>query len=230
MTTLHSAITRDSLPWARKTRAAAVGLALVVALAGCSPSSENEPATSNAQPSATAGSDLTDAIAEDSNTLDAGPVDESSEADGADEATEEAPGAGGPIPDDVGNATLYVDGVEFNDFTGDCEISREHGKKDVGDLNEGDISAIIAIDNVKAHEDMAMNYVAINEERFRFGDPLEAAGVGGPRNKGEILTMTEKGPRGADGSRDIVEVRFAGVLEDGTEINADVICELQNAF
>ncbi len=202
-----------------------VALSLAATLGACSPSSGDESTSSVEQPSSPADSSATDAIAEDSNTLEADPTDEGLSDDG----TDEAPDAGGPSPDDVGNATLYVNGAEFTDFTGDCEISREHGKKDVGNLNEGDISAIIAIDNVKAHEDIAMNYVAINEESFRFRDLVGAAGVDTPA-KGEIVTMTEQGPRGTDGSRDIVEVRFAGVLEDGSEVNADVICELQNAF
>jgi FKBP-type peptidyl-prolyl cis-trans isomerase len=59
---------------------------------------------------------------------------------------------------------------------------------------------------------------------------MGAAGVGGSSARGEITSLTELGPRTADGSRDIVEVHFAGVLEDGTTIDADVVCELQNAF
>jgi hypothetical protein len=114
--------------------------------------------------------------------------------------------------------------VEFPDFTGNCEISGRNGKEDVGD-----IVAIIGIDNVKAHEDSAMNYVALNEESFTFRDPMGAVGVGGPSAKGKITSLTELGTRTADGSRDIVEVRFAGVLEDGTTIDADIVCELQNA-
>jgi hypothetical protein len=146
------------------------------------------------------------------------------------ETTEDAPDAGSYTSDDVGSATLHVDGVEFPDFVGDCEISRQNGKEDVGDLNDGDIVTIIAIDNVAAHEESSMNYVALNEESFTFRDPLGAAGVGGPSAKGEITAITELGPRSADGSRDIVQVRFAGVLEDGTTVDADIVCELQNAF
>ena len=125
---------------------------------------------------------------------------------------------------------MFVDGVEFPDFTGDCEISRQNGKEDVGDLNEGDIVLVVGIDNVAAHEDSAMNYIAINEESFTFRDHAGVTGVAGPSAKGTIETLTELGPRAADGSRDIVQVRLGGVLEDGTTLDADVVCELQNAF
>lgn len=145
------------------------------------------------------------------------------------EGTQDAPNPGGYTSEDVGNATLRVNGVEFPDFTGDCEISRGYVKEDVGDLNTGDIESIIGIDNVKAHADNAMNYVALNEESFRFRDQVGAAGVG-TSAQGAITSLTELGPRTADGSRDIVEVRFAGAFEDGTAIDADVVCELQNAF
>ncbi|MBH0083709.1 hypothetical protein [Salinibacterium sp. SWN167] len=136
---------------------------------------------------------------------------------------------GGLSTDDVGNATLRINGVEFPDFTGDCEINRGNGSEDVGDLNDGDIVTIIGIDNVDAHEDMLMNYIALNEESFRFRDQEAAAGVGNNAD-GTISRLSEISARTADGSRDIVEVRFAGAFEDGTPIEADVVCELQNAF
>ena len=75
-----------------------------------------------------------------------------------------------------------------------------------------------------------MNYVALNEESFTFRDLTGAAGVSGPSAKGVITSLTELGPRTPDGSRDIVEVRFAGMLDDGTTLDANVVCELQNAF
>lgn len=204
MTLPHPSYTSTPLSWVRKARVAAVVVAIVAALAACSPSGDDEPASSGTQPAA----------AEGENTG---------------EENTGTPDTGGYTSDDVGNGTLRVNGVEFPDFTGDCEISRENGKQDVGDLNVGDIVAIIGIDNVTAHEDMAMNYTALNEERFTFRDSVGAAGVGDSA-KGDITTLTELGPRTADGSRDIVEVRFAGVLDDGTTVDADVVCELQNTF
>lgn len=191
-------------------RAWAAGLALV-ALAGltaCSPAAETEPAAGEPTSASEFDEDVPDA-------------------DGGDDGTG---GAGAHTSDDVGTATVFVDGVEFPDFTGDCEISRQNGKEDVGDLNEGDIVLVVGIDNVAAHEDSAMNYIAINEESFTFRDHAGVTGVAGPSAKGTIETLTELGPRAADGSRDIVQVRLGGVLEDGTTLDADVVCELQNAF
>ncbi len=192
-------------PRARTAWLAAGALAITATLAACAPSSDEAPTSA-----ASEAADTTDGTTTDDGTSDSD--------------------AGGFTSDDVGNATLRVDGVEFPDFTGDCEISRENGKFDVGDLNDGDIVTIIGIDNVKAHEDEAMNYVALNEESFTFRDLTGAAGVSGPSAKGVITSLPELGPRTPDGSRDIVEVRFAGMLDAGTTLDANVVCELQNAF
>ncbi|GAA3622904.1 hypothetical protein GCM10022200_01360 [Microbacterium awajiense] len=192
----------------RRAWGAGLALALVAGLAACSSSADTEPA--GGEPTS-----VTDAGTEGAEASDDGAV---------------TTGAGAYTSDDVGNATLFVDGVEFPDFTGDCEISRQNGKEDVGDLNEGDIVLVVGIDNIAAHEDSAMNYVALNEETFTFRDLAGAAGVGGSSADGIIDTLTELGPRSADGSRDIVLVRLAGFLDDGTAVDADVVCELQNAF
>ncbi|MBH0024404.1 hypothetical protein [Salinibacterium sp. SWN248] len=204
MTTAHSSLMPFSVLWARKARLAAIVLAISATLAACSPAADPADSTTT----------------EETTTAD--------ETTGDEETTEE-PATGGLSTDDVGNATLRINGVEFPDFTGDCEISRGFGAEDVGDLNDGDIVTIIGIDNVDAHEDMLMNYIALNEESFRFRDQEAAAGVGNNAN-GTISTLTEISERTPDGSRDIVEVRFAGAFEDGTPIEADVVCELQNKF
>lgn len=217
MTPPRPPFTFDSRYWARKSGAAAVVLTLAATLAACSASSEAGPADSDAQPTAPAIATTPGPSAADQG------VDES-------DTPQESVNAGNYTSDDVGNATLHVDGVEFPDFTGGCEISRQNGKEDVGDLSEGDIVTIIGIDNVQAHEDIAMNYVALDDETFMFRDLVGASGLEEPSAKGQITSLTELGPRTADGSRDIVEVRFAGVLEGGTTLDADVVCELQNAF
>ncbi|MEJ1155239.1 hypothetical protein [Microbacterium marmarense] len=211
----HPSFVFVSPAWARTAGVAVVALALSATLAACSTTADDD----------TVGSDTATSVADDTTTDDS----TSSEESAADEDEEAAAAAGSYTSDDVGNATLYIGGVEFPDFTGDCEISRGHGTEDVGDLNDGDIVAIIAVDNTAAHEDTSMNYIALNEESFRFRDLVGAAGVGNTA-EGEITTMTEQGPRSADGSRDIVEVRFAGTFEDGTAIDADIVCELQNTF
>ncbi|MBH0099346.1 hypothetical protein I6E68_09360 [Salinibacterium sp. NSLL150] len=205
MTTAHSSLTPSPLSWVRTARVAAFVVAVTATLAACSPAAD-EPADS--------------ATTEETTTAD--------ETTG-DEGTPDEPAADGYTSDDVGNATLRIDGVEFPDFTGECDISRQAGKEVVGDLSEPGLFMIIALDNVKAHEEMSMNLVSIADGGFRFGDLVEAAGVGSPA-KGELTPQSELGPRTADGSRDIVELRFAGAFEDSTPIEADIVCELQNAF
>ena len=204
MTLSRSLAAPTSRSWARTMSVAVLALACAAKLAACSPGAG--PGDPGSAPSA--------------------PVDGSS----GDEQTTDEPDGVGYTPEDVGNGTLTVNGVTFPDFVGDCEINRNNGREDVGDLNEGDINTIIGIDNVEAHLESSMSYVAISEESFTFRDPQSAAGVGLGRHKGVINTMTELSPRTASGSRDIVEVRFAGVLEDGTTVDADVVCELQNTF
>lgn len=204
MTTAHSSLMPSSVLWARKARLAAIVLTVSATLAACSPAAD--PADSTTTEETTTADETT-----------------------GDEGTPEESAAGDLSTDDVGNATLRIDGVEFPDFTGDCDISRQSGKEDVGDLTMPGLFMIIALDNVKAHEEMSMNLISVADTGFRFGDLVEAAGVGSPA-KGELAPQSELGPRTADGSRDIVEVRFAGAFEDGTPIEADIVCELQNAF
>ncbi|WP_152649261.1 hypothetical protein [Demequina flava] len=206
-----------SFRWARQLRVSAIAAVAVALVAACSTSEGTDPTSAEAEPSGASGSAT---VAESPS-----PVQDLDDADNEDTAESVS-----YVSEDVGTASLHVDGVEFSDFLGDCEISRNNGAEDVGDLNEGDIVTVIAIDNVAAHEDIAMNYVAINKEEFTFRDLMGAAGVDDPTADGVITTLTELGPRTADGSRDIVEVRFAGILEDGTTVDADIVCELQNAF
>ena len=187
--------------WARKAGVAAVILAVTTTLAACATP------TDDVSPGAP--------VTEESGTTE--------------EETPEAPEAGAYTSDDVGNGSITVNGVEFPDFTGDCGITRNHGREDIGDLNEGTLNGTVAVDNVAAHEDMSMNFVSTGMDDFKFRDFLGITGVDSPAD-GEITSMTELGPRTAEGSRDIVEVRFAGVLEDGTTLDADIVCELQNAF
>ncbi|MEV8254248.1 hypothetical protein AB0O95_09815 [Rhodoglobus sp. NPDC076762] len=202
MTTAHSSLMPSSVLRARTARLAAIVLAVSATLAACSPAAD-EPA--------------------DSATTEESTTDETT----GDEETPAEPAAGGLSSDDVGNATLRINGVEFPDFTGDCDISRQAGSEDVGDLTMPGLFMILALDNVKAHEEMSMNLVSVADGGFRFGDLTGAAGVGSPA-KGQLTPQSELGARTVDGSRDIVEVRWAGEFEDGTPIEADVVCELQN--
>lgn len=191
---------------ARRMLVPAVVLAVMASLGACSSSADDEPAG--------------DAVAEPT-------TDEETLSDDPDGATDDRGASAG----DVGNATLRIGGVEFPDFVGSCDLGLR-SQEDVGDLSTlalSDLTTVIGIDNVEAHPETMMNFTAVGAARFRFRDQADAAGAG-TTAKGEITALTELGPRTASGSRDIVEVRFAGALEDGTSFEADVVCEIQNAF
>lgn len=89
MTSAHSSLSFAPHPRARTTLVAAVVLALSATLAACSPAVEEGPTGADTPPV-----EVTDEDADDDNA-------------------DEAPTGGSPTTDDVGNATLRVDGVEF---------------------------------------------------------------------------------------------------------------------
>ncbi len=139
-------------------------------------------------------------------------------------ANDDADSGGGDAgaTDTVGNGVLRIDGVESTGFSGDCEISRDFGGEDVGDVSVEGLSVIVGIDNVdesNPDDENDLNFVMINERGFRI------------RNQpGDIVSITEVGSRSSSGSQDFVTIRFAGALDDGRAVEADVYCELQNQF
>ena len=111
-------------------------------------------------------------------------------------------------------------GVENGGFVGDCEIARNSGGDDVGDLSSSDgLSVIVAVDNVESQPTEELNFVMLNDENFRV--------VNVP---GTVESITESGSRTSSGSRDYVTIVFAGTLEDGRAVEAELLCELQNKF
>lgn len=151
----------------------------------------------------------------------------SSDGDADDAAVEEstddgetADGGGGAAPDDVGSGVVRIDGVENGGFVGDCEMTRNFGADDVGDLSSSEgLSVIVAVDNVESQPAEELNFVMINDENFRV--------VNVP---GTVESITESGARTSSGSRDYVTIVFAGTLEDGRAVEAELLCELQNKF
>ncbi len=142
----------------------------------------------------------------------------------SDNASDDSDSGGGDAgaTDTIGNGVLRIDGVESTGFSGDCEISRGFGGEDVGDVSVEGLSVIVAIDNVdESNPDIEndLNFVMINERQFRVIN-----------EGGDIESITEIGSRSSDGSRDYVTIRFAGTLNDGRAVEADVYCELQNQF
>lgn len=143
----------------------------------------------------------------DAGTTDAVTVDEVSADDGESASVE------------VGTGVLRIDGTEYDGFVGDCDISRDFGGEDVGDLSEPGLEVIVAIDNVESQPAEELNFVMINEESFKvFNAP------------GTIESISESGTRTTSGSSDVVTVVFAGPLDDGRAVEAEVVCSLQNAF
>ncbi len=145
-------------------------------------------------------------------------------ADSEDGAGEDAGGddGSGPSTDAAGSGILRIDGVTFDGMEGDCDISRDFGGSDVGDLATRGLEVIVAVDNVDAEDPPSeddQNFVMINEESFRVLN-----------QPGTIDSITESGARTADGSRDLVRVVFAGTLDDGRAVEAELDCILQNEF
>ncbi len=135
--------------------------------------------------------------------------------------TESEPTNDGEPDGTVGNGLLRIDGVEYPGFSGDCEIGS--GSEDVGDLSTESGPIIVAIDNVDPDAvDNAndLNFIMTTASAFRVRNT----------DRGTIESITEIGSRTSDGSRDYVTVLFAGPLEDGTSVEAEVFCVLQNKF
>ena len=148
-----------------------------------------------------------------STTVDAGTVDEAVTVDDASADDGESTSA------EVGTGVLRIDGTEYDGFVGDCEISREAGAEDVGDLSNSGLEVIVAIDNVESQPAEELNFVMIDETSFRV---LNAPGT--------IESISETGARTTSGSSDVVTAVFAGPLDDGRAVEAEVVCSLQNAF
>ena len=191
----------------RTGRSAAVGAAALL-VAACS-GSDGDTDDGAAEPvPAEADADGGDATGADTAEL----ADDSDAGDG---------GAGGGLgPDDVGTGVLRIDGVDFADMRGDCEISRSFGSEDVGDVSAPGKSVIVGVDNVEAAGDDAVNFIMINETSFRVRNT----------DQGTIDTIDEIGVRTSNGSIDYATVVFAGTLEDGQSVVAELVCELQNQF
>lgn len=144
-------------------------------------------------------------------------------AEASDSNSDAEPANDGEPGGTVGDGLLRIDGTEYPGFSGDCEITRGAGSEDVGDVSIVGKTVIVAIDNVdEANVDNAndLNFIMTNESGFRVRTT----------DRGTIESITETGSRTSDGSRDYVTVLFAGSLEDGRSVEAEVFCELQNKF
>ena len=157
---------------------------------------------------------------DDSSSTDDPSTTEVSSDDPAPDSNESA--AGGYSAEEAGTGTLTVDGTRIDGFTGECEISRDNGREDVGELSLDGIEIVLAIDNVDSSPAEEMNYIVVGSTyTFRSagnGDGnLSGIGYAGVRN-----SLSE--------TRDIGLVNFTGTTAEGLEVSAEVVCITQNMF
>lgn len=183
------------------THASAVLFAGVIALSGCSSSDDG---ASSSDPT------TTDAVSGDGDSS-ASSVPDS-----------DAPSGDGYSADDEGSGSVTVDGVKNDGFLGECEISREYGKEDVGELSTEGIEIILAIDNVESNPPEEMNYVVTGTTAT-----FRAAGIG----DGMLESIAYVGDKNALGdTTEIGLVAFSGNTDEGTAVTAEVVCVIQNSY
>jgi hypothetical protein len=148
------------------------------------------------------------------------------------EATTPAPAAAAEVTSDgltaadEGKGTVTIDGVQHDDFRGSCELSRNYGKEDMGDLAtmEG-LKMMVAIDNVASTPAVEMNFVAYTNLDFT----MVVQGQG--RQRGTISQLAYESDLAPTGtSQAIAKVAFTGQTEAGVPVVARVVCEIQNQF
>ncbi len=125
-----------------------------------------------------------------------------------------------------GAGTLWVDGVQFDGFSGECEISRKHGAEDLGSLDDRPgLKMIGAMDNVKAESGTDMNFTFYSDSVFTFRNSA-ARGANGTLTR--VAFEGEQVPKGKTTKLGLVS--FTGTTEKGNAIIAHMVCELQNKF
>lgn len=152
----------------------------------------------------------------------------SAPAEEAPETPDEAPATSSDV---VGAAVLRVDGEEFPDFAGECEISNGYGTDDVESVDDPELKVQVAIDNVVAHPERQMNFIVLSRETVNFRDMGAGEEAPAGRFKATIDSVTQIGDRSPyQDSSETALVRFSGVLEDDRPYELDVVCVIQNAF
>ncbi len=155
---------------------------------------------------------------DDSSSSDDPTTTEASSSDPAPDSND----SNGYSAEDSGSGTLTVDGTPIEGFEGECEISRDNGKEDVGDLSLEGIEIILAIDNVESSPAEEMNYIVVGSTyTFRSGG----------NGDGELSSIGYVGGRNSlSDTRDIGLVNFTGTTAEGVEVSAEVVCITQNMF
>ena len=183
-------------------------VAMALATAGCSPSDDP------AEPVPSDGATTSDDAPESSEPAD----EDAAPAASGDEYTAE----------DIGTGTLTVNGVLEEGFVGGCEVSRDLGREDVGDIssNTAELEFVVGVDNFEAAGAAARNFNVAFDDLFN--TTTEAVGL---RVNGTITSYawgSELTPYGD--SQEIGVVVFTGTTDDGDSVVAELVCEIQNTF
>ncbi len=131
----------------------------------------------------------------------------------------------GYVAADKGQGSVSWDGVQHDNFRGDCQLSRMNGREEVGDLGNLDgVKLTVGIDNDDANTMPEMSFVAFSSLDF-------AVTRDGQRTRGTLRTIASESaltPKGA--SQAMAKVAFTGQTDEGVPVVARVVCEIQNKF
>ncbi len=131
-------------------------------------------------------------------------------------------GGSGLTAEENGSGLVRVDGVEYADFVGECAVHRgldpeTYEAVPVGDLSEGDLSVLVAIDNVASNPALEANFVITVEPNFRMAG-FDVAGI--------IDSIAYIDPPTPFGSIELARVAFTGTTDTGIPVVAEVVCEI----
>ncbi len=134
--------------------------------------------------------------------------------------------------DDLGTGAVTYDGTRDAGYQGSCEISRENGKQDVGDIAAPGLKAIVAIDNSAVEGATRQGNFTILLDTTAFSTTTEEdARNGTPPINGSITDIAYgSGLTPYGKTQAIALVTFTGETEDGVPVVAEVVCEIQNKF
>lgn len=123
--------------------------------------------------------------------------------------------------DDVGSGLVRVDGVEYSNFLGSCNVHRGFGENfvpiPVGDLSDPDLSVLVGIDNLESKPEMKFNFTIVGGETFRM------SGFGGDGTIDNIAYLSDMSH---SGSVSMALVAFSGTTKDGVPVVAEIVCEI----
>ena len=147
-------------------------------------------------------------------------------AEGAVPAAPAAPASEAVATAAEGTGSVSYDGVQYDDFRGNCELSRNSGREDMGDVADTvGLRPSVAIDNVASTPAVEMNFVIISSA-LRF-----TMVRGAERVSGTVSQLGYDGPLTPKGtSQAVAPVVFTGQTTEGVPVVARIICEIQNRF